>query len=241
MSRSGAHSGVNRLSAAECRTTIIGGAKDEAVSAGFASMLAFVGLGEEESASKEQVEKLDERVQRVEAAIEKVDAAVNETKRNVDAARVDVAAIKDITLRNAYSAPADAAATQIRQIDHALVEIGAANRAPAGERGNKRRADVETYLANTIALAPETLRDVVFGNARGAGGTPLIQAAFDVAAGNGRRARRRSARCTRRTPEAASPAPTTGRRPSRCASTDPREGAAAARSASARRAPTSSR
>ena len=165
--------------------TVAGGIRDEAIAAGFESLLGFIGLGEEQGATSAQVSAIDERVMRVEEALHQATATINETKRNVDAARVDIDKIKDTTLRSAYSQAAQEAFDIVHSIDNALRKTEAANAAPIGHSGNPTRTDAENYISEHIDGAAEKLRVVVFGDPNGNfGGTPLMDAAFSVATGN---------------------------------------------------------
>jgi hypothetical protein len=164
---------------------VVGGIRDEAIAAGFESMLSFIGLDSEPTATAAQVDAIDARVQRVEAALAQATATVNETKRNVDAARVDLDSIKDTGLKTAYSQAAQAAFDVVHPIDTALRKIEAANAAPMGSSGARTRNDAENYISEHIDGAAERLQVVVFGDPRGnVGGTPLMETAFSVATGN---------------------------------------------------------
>jgi hypothetical protein len=165
--------------------TVIGGVKDEAISAGFGSLLDFIGLNGDAAATEEQVNQLDARVQRVEEALAQTNKTVNQIKTDVSAARIDINTIKDATLRNSYDQAANAALDIVSEIDTALRKVKAANAADTGRSGNSTRRDAENYISNNIDGAAEKLQTVVFGDPNGNfGGTPLIDAAFAVATGN---------------------------------------------------------
>ena len=165
--------------------TVVGGIRDEAIAAGFSSLLGFIGLDAEQGATAAQVSAIDERVKRVEVALQQVTARVNETKRNVDAARVGIDNIKDTSLRTAYSHAAQEAFNIVHRIDTALRKIEAANAAPLDKSGDRTRDDAESFISEHIDGAAESLQVVVFGDPRGnVGGTPLIRSAFSVATGN---------------------------------------------------------
>ena len=165
--------------------TVIGGVKDEAISAGFGSLLDFIGLNGEAGATSEQVKQIDARVARVEDALAQTTKTVNQIKTDVNAARIDITTIKDTTLRNSYDQAANQALNIVTDIDTALRKIKAANAADPGKAGNATRRDAETYISNYIDGDAEKLQTVVFGDPNGNfGGTPLIDAAFSVATGN---------------------------------------------------------
>ena len=136
--------------------TVAGGIRDEAIAAGFESLLGFIGLGEEQGATSAQVSAIDERVMRVEEALHQATATINETKRNVDAARVDIDKIKDTTLRSAYSQAAQEAFDIVHSIDNALGRSKLRTRRRSATAGIRRAPTPRTTSASTSTERPRS-------------------------------------------------------------------------------------